>query len=233
MFDGVRQARTSDLNEDLGQIEYIFSDKTGTLTRNMMEFRKCSIGGVAYGYEAVPRTLFRVPAVEHACASKLRGRGRCPCECMGVWVTRLAVARSACTALCMVALCSFGTTEIGEAASLAASQAGIGKMARELPGILPLEKQAELSDKRAAQVCIWREMRRCGCRCRCKCHTSRSHSSHSVFALIDGPSQAPCVRREAIVCHLCWGMVAAIAPGPSCCERAVFARACVDPVFAR
>jgi phospholipid-transporting ATPase len=43
------KARTSDLNEDLGQIEYVFSDKTGTLTRNMMEFRKCSIGGVAYG----------------------------------------------------------------------------------------------------------------------------------------------------------------------------------------
>ncbi|KAJ3194435.1 hypothetical protein HK101_002704 [Irineochytrium annulatum] len=37
------------LCDDLGQIEYIFSDKTGTLTCNMMEFRKCSINGVLYG----------------------------------------------------------------------------------------------------------------------------------------------------------------------------------------
>lgn len=42
-------ARTSDLIEELGQVEIIFSDKTGTLTQNSMIFRKCSINGKIFG----------------------------------------------------------------------------------------------------------------------------------------------------------------------------------------
>uniref|UniRef100_A0A3B3BXC1 Phospholipid-transporting ATPase n=1 Tax=Oryzias melastigma TaxID=30732 RepID=A0A3B3BXC1_ORYME len=46
--DQKAQVNTSDLNEELGQVEYVFTDKTGTLTENEMHFRECSIKGTKY-----------------------------------------------------------------------------------------------------------------------------------------------------------------------------------------
>uniref|UniRef100_A0A3B3HUL8 Phospholipid-transporting ATPase n=1 Tax=Oryzias latipes TaxID=8090 RepID=A0A3B3HUL8_ORYLA len=55
--DTPAEARTTTLNEELGQIKYVFSDKTGTLTQNIMVFNKCSINGKSYDLRISPLCL--------------------------------------------------------------------------------------------------------------------------------------------------------------------------------
>ncbi|XP_028774720.1 phospholipid-transporting ATPase 1 isoform X1 [Neltuma alba] len=65
------QCRSLNINEDLGQIRYVFSDKTGTLTENKMEFRRASIHGRNYG-----SSLLMGDNTIAAAAAAFCGRGR-------------------------------------------------------------------------------------------------------------------------------------------------------------
>ena len=70
--------RTSTIPEDLGRIEYLLSDKTGTLTQNEMEMKKIHVGTVSYANEAMDEVTSYVrqgfyiqPTVDQATASML------------------------------------------------------------------------------------------------------------------------------------------------------------------
>ncbi|KAF6371412.1 putative ATPase phospholipid transporting 10D (putative) [Rhinolophus ferrumequinum] len=56
-MDSTVQCRALNITEDLGQIQYLFSDKTGTLTENKMVFRRCSVAGFDYCHEENAKRL--------------------------------------------------------------------------------------------------------------------------------------------------------------------------------
>lgn len=66
--DTPMEARTSTINEELGQVSYIFSDKTGTLTENSMKFRKISVAGNSFLHDSD----LKMDAVKEA--EKMRAR---------------------------------------------------------------------------------------------------------------------------------------------------------------
>uniref|UniRef100_A0A663FK08 Phospholipid-transporting ATPase n=1 Tax=Aquila chrysaetos chrysaetos TaxID=223781 RepID=A0A663FK08_AQUCH len=72
---------TSDLNEELGQIEYVFTDKTGTLTENNMEFVECCIEGHVY----VPHCINTISYFDHTLHyEELFFRALCLCHTVQV-----------------------------------------------------------------------------------------------------------------------------------------------------
>lgn len=64
--------RNSDLIEELGQVEFVFSDKTGTLTQNKMEFKKCHTAGTVFGNKTEQDIANNEPENEGMIASSVK-----------------------------------------------------------------------------------------------------------------------------------------------------------------
>lgn len=88
---------TSNLNEDLGQINILFSDKTGTLTKNEMVFQQCSINGRKYLYKRTrlldceSGLLLDMSKFNVSIMSKIKDHGLLKCCQLSKFITNLAL----------------------------------------------------------------------------------------------------------------------------------------------
>lgn len=76
------EVRNSDLETELGQVGHIFSDKTGTLTMNIMEFRKCYVKGNVFQFDTSARQFHHIEGKPEDCkavdfAKMLRAMALC------------------------------------------------------------------------------------------------------------------------------------------------------------
>ena len=65
--------RTSTLPEELGRIEYLLSDKTGTLTQNEMEVKRLHLGTMRYGWDSMDEVRMQLhSALEQKDSKRIR-----------------------------------------------------------------------------------------------------------------------------------------------------------------
>jgi magnesium-transporting ATPase (P-type) len=128
--------RNTSIPEDLGRVDYLFSDKTGTLTKNHMLFQKLALSAqLAYDVDSLPllrehcamaareQSAANLPLSSSSSSSSLSLGAPSALGAAPVTQATLRAARTAHRALTAIAVCHNVTPVIADAATMAASAA--------------------------------------------------------------------------------------------------------------